>query len=287
MDDFRRLFFRGLAALVPTLLTIALLVWAYRLLNDNVGVHINRALLALLSTWVSPQPATSLVDVEVDPLKYGTPINEWDEQTGRRLTIEHKIINQSILGADARGVDEADLQRAERERDKALWEIAFVKWKLHLVGFLIAIVLVYYIGLFLASFLGRTSWRMVEGLLCRIPLIRAIYPNIKQVTDFLLSDRKVEFAGVVAVEYPRRGVWSIGLRTGGPMTKVQHRVSDELITVFIPSSPTPITGYTIQVALKDVIDLNITIDEALRFTISGGVIKPEALLPGGSQDEGS
>ncbi len=287
MDDFRRLFFRGLAALVPTLLTIALLVWAYRLLNDNVGVYINRALLTLLSTWVSPQPAPWLVDVEVDPLKYGTPIDEWDETTGKRLTVEYKVIHHKVLGAAAPTTDPESLDAAQRARDKALWDIAFVKWKLHLVGFLIAIVLVYYIGFFLASFFGRTSWRMVEGLLCRIPLIRAIYPNIKQVTDFLLSDRKVEFAGVVAVEYPRRGVWALGLRTGQPMTRVQRRVADELITVFIPSSPTPVTGYVIQVALKDVIDLNMTIDEALRFTISGGVIKPEALLPGESSGAGS
>jgi uncharacterized membrane protein len=111
-------------------------------------------------------------------------------------------------------------------------------------------------------------------------VIRAIYPNIKQVTDFLLTDRNVEFSGVVAVEYPRKGVWSVGLSTGGPMKQVQGRVSDELVSVFIPSSPTPITGYVVQVPRQDVIELNMTIDEGLRFTISGGVIKPGEMLPG-------
>ncbi len=117
-------------------------------------------------------------------------------------------------------------------------------------------------------------------MLSRIPLIRAIYPNVKQVTDFLLSERPVEFSGVVAVEYPRKGVWSIALSTGGPMKQVQSEVSEELVTVFVPSSPTPVTGYVLQVPSTEIIKLSMTIDEALRFTISGGVIKPGAALPG-------
>ena len=128
---------------------------------------------------------------------------------------------------------------------------------------------------------------MAEGLLGRIPLIRALYPNVKQVTDFLLSERKVEFSGVVAVQYPRVGIWSVGLRTGEPMPRVQRSAADPLVTVFIPSSPTPVTGYVIQVPTKDVIDLNLTIDEALRFTISAGVIQPGAdLTPLARGEEG-
>ena len=97
----------------------------------------------------------------------------------------------------------------------------------------------------------------------------------------------IGIAGVVAVQYPRAGIWSIGLRTGRPMPTVQRAVGDRLVTVFIPSSPTPVTGYVIQVPVSDVIDLNMTIDEALRFTISGGVIQPGARLeaPGAVDDE--
>ncbi len=168
----------------------------------------------------------------------------------------------------------------EQLRNQALWKIAGEKYKLRLLGFLIAIILVYFTGFFLASFMGRASWRVVEGLLCRIPLIRAIYPNVKQVTDFLLTERSVEFSGVVAVQYPRKGIWALALSTGGPMKQIQNQVSEELVTVFIPSSPTPITGYVIQVPRNEVIELNLTIDEGLRFTISAGVIKPGAALPG-------
>lgn len=279
MDDFRRFFLRGLGALVPTLLTFAILVWAYRLINDNVGFHITQGLLRLCG-MIREEPAPGFVNPVRDALRYGTVVDEWDAD-GRRLTIEYKII-KNYMRLEKRKQEltkPAILAAARKAKNEALWQILFAKWKLNVLGFVIAIILVYFTGFFLASFLGRTSWRAAERLLHRIPLIRAIYPNVKQVTDFILTERSVDFSGVVAVQYPRKGIWSVGLRTGGPMKQVQERVSDDLVTVFIPSSPTPITGYVIQVPREDVIELTMTIDEGLRFTISGGVIKPEARLP--------
>ncbi len=280
MDDFRRFFLRGLGALVPTLLTFAIIVWAYRLVNENVGYYITQGLLSLCRV-IRDEPEPGFVDPDLDALRYGTPINEWNAD-GRRLTIEHKIVqNYKRLQEKKSELHQPIiLSEAEKAKNNALWQIAFAKYRLHLLGFLIAIVLVYFMGFFLASFLGRTSWRAAEGLLKRIPLVRAVYSNVKQVTDFLLTERAVDFSGVVAVQYPRKGIWSVGLRTGGPMEQVQKRVSENLVTVFIPSSPTPVTGYVIQVPQEDVIELSMTIDEGLRFTISGGVIKPEAVLPG-------
>ncbi len=273
----------------PTLLTIAILIWAYQLINNYVGQPITRGLM-LACSWISPHPRAGLLDIEHDPLVYGSPIDEWNEN-GDRLTIEYKFIhNKGLSTRDADGAmaDEGSKSRrhAEELRNLALWEIAFRKYKLNLLGFLIAIILVYFMGFFLASFIGRASWRAMEGLLYRIPLIRAIYPYVKQVTDFLLSERQVEFSGVVAVEYPRKGVWSVGLRTGGPLGTVQERCADDLVTVFVPSSPTPVTGYVVQVPRRDTIDLPMSIDEALRFTMSGGVIKPGALLPGAKGKDG-
>lgn len=278
LDDFRRFFIRGLGALVPTLLTFAIIVWAFRLINDNVGYYITEGLLRFCA-FVRDEPAPGFLDQQVDPLRYGTPINQWDDK-GRRLTIESKIIESyEKLKEKQPELKEALLANARRAKNRALWQIAFRKYRLHLLGFLIAIILVYFMGFFLASFLGRTFWRTTESLLSRIPLIRAIYPNVKQVTDFLLTERPMEFSGVVAVQYPRKGVWSLGLSTGEPMKQLQARVPDELVTVFVPSSPTPMTGYVIQVPREDVVELNLTIDEGLRFTISGGVIKPGAVLP--------
>lgn len=267
--DFRRFFLRGLGALVPTLLTFAILLWSYRLVNDNVGAYITKGLKTLCS-WASAQPAPGLIQVETDPLRYGTPINEWNE-SGERLTLEYKAVHHAALDHS----DPVKRARAERLRNRALWDVAFAKYRLHLLGFLIAIILVYFTGFFLASFIGRTSWLAVEGILYRVPLIRAVYSNVKQVTDFLLSERKVEFSDVVLVQYPRMGMWSLGLSVGGPMRRLQEARPDDWLTVFMPSSPTPFTGYVIQVPRRDIIELKLSIDEALRFIISGGVIKPD------------
>ena len=115
---------------------------------------------------------------------------------------------------------------------------------------------------------------MVERGFFRVPVVKQVYPYVKQVTDFLLSERKVEFSRVVAVEYPRKGIWSMGLVTGPGLRTLTRSVRTDLLTVFIPSSPTPVTGYTITVRQDEVIDLPLSIDDALRFTVSGGVIVP-------------
>lgn len=270
MDDFRRFFLRGLAALLPTLLTIALMAWAYTLIHDTVGTYITHTMLWICE-GVSSRPADGLVETDHDPLRYGRPIDQWDDR-GRRLTIEYKYIHHNALHSS----DPEVRAEAETRRDEMIWRIAFAKYNLHLIGFLIAIILVYFTGFFLASFIGRNFWKALESLIYRLPVIKAVYPNIKQVTDFLLSDKPIEFSNVVAVQYPRKDCWSLGLATGGPIRRLAERVPRDLVTVFIPSSPTPVTGYVIQVPREDVIELNLSLDEALRFTISGGVIKPGA-----------
>ena len=111
------------------------------------------------------------------------------------------------------------------------------------------------------------------------PFLRRVYPYIKQVTDFLLAQEQeggLSFSRVVAVEYPRKGIWSLGLVTGTGLRRVTETVKKGFVTVLIPTSPTPFTGFIILVPKKSTIDLDITIEQAFRFFISGGVITPDA-----------
>lgn len=143
-----------------------------------------------------------------------------------------------------------------------------------ITGLFVAVVGVVFIGAFLASVMGRTIWHFFEKALVNIPLFRSVYPHIKQVTDFLLAKKELTFSKVVAVEYPRKGTWSIGLVTGQGLKNVVAAAGEELLTVFVPTSPTPFTGYVIMVRKGETIEVNFTIEEALRFVISGGVITP-------------
>ncbi len=276
IGDFKPFFMRGLGALVPTLATFAILVWAYRFIDENFARYITRGMVAVYA--LKGEPHHWLGIDEEDALVLGDPVNEWDEKTGRRLTAQYKtMIAQPRLGESATKDEETAAGIVLKDaRSAAMWELATRKWRFfNAIGFLIAILLIYFMGYFLASLIGRTTWRVVERVIRRIPLIGTIYPNIKQVTDFFISDRKVEFSSVVAVQYPRKGVWSLGLVTGVPLRQIGAGDPRALITVFIPSSPTPVTGYTITVARDDALELPMTIDDALRYTISAGMIKPD------------
>jgi len=159
------------------------------------------------------------------------------------------------------------------------------------MGFLLAILMVYFVGFYLASLMGRTTWRAAESWLARVPLVKAIYPHIKQVTDLILNqqERTVRFRGVVAVQYPSKGIWSLGLQTGESLRAIRERSGTAMVSIFIPSSPTPVTGYVITVPAEDVIEVPITIDEAFRFVVTGGVIRPrsETWAPGEFADGAS
>ncbi len=270
-DDFKKFFLRGVAALLPTLLTIAILIWAYQLVDEYIGRYITKGFITMLARTAGC-PAT--ISIETDTLRYGTPTGELDAE-GRWLTREYKVTHHpSHRGDPGRRGDESLAYR------QAMWRVAFAKYKLGLAGFLLAIALVYFVGFFVASFIGRTAWGLLERVQERVPLVNAIYPHVKQITDFLLSENRVAFRGVVAVEYPRRGIWSLGLLTGEALRELSRAGQDDMVSIFIPSSPTPVTGYVITVPRSDVLELSLSIDEALRFTISGGVIKPGSLPPG-------
>jgi len=143
-------------------------------------------------------------------------------------------------------------------------------------GLLVALFIVFIVGALLASVVGRSLWRMVEKFIMNTPFLRQVYPYVKQVTDFFLTreEKKEMFSKVVAVEYPRKGIWSVGFVTGSWIDKVVNNVRKEFLTILIPTSPTPFTGFVIMVPKKQTIDLDMTIEEALRFTVSGGVVAP-------------
>ena len=137
------------------------------------------------------------------------------------------------------------------------------------------IVMLYFLGRFVNVRIGGWMVNEVENkLLGRLPVIRNVYGSVKQVTDFLFSESQVEYRRVVAIEYPRRGIWSLGLVTGDSMLEITTAVGEPCVSVLIPSSPMPVTGYTMCLPRSAVLDLDVTVDQALQFCISCGVLIP-------------
>jgi len=141
-------------------------------------------------------------------------------------------------------------------------------------GVIGTLLLVLLVGMLTTNFLGRTLVAWSERLMGKIPLIKGIYGLFRQVTDTLLSKDKGGFRKVVLVEYPRRGLWSIGFITGISEGELQQVTPHRLINVFLPTAPLPTSGFYVLVPEEDVLELQMSIDEAFKLVVSGGMVNP-------------
>ena len=127
----------------------------------------------------------------------------------------------------------------------------------------------------MAAGIGRFFLHYVETIITQLPIIRNVYSSLKQVTDFAFNENEMSFSSIVAVEYPRKGIWSMGFVTGEGMREIRDAAGEPILTVLMPTSPMPATGFTISVPKSETIDLNITIDQAVQFCVSCGVVIPD------------
>ena len=141
-------------------------------------------------------------------------------------------------------------------------------------GVIGTLLLVLLVGMLTTNFLGRTLVAWSERVMGKIPLIKGIYGLFRQVTDTLFSKDKGGFRKVVLVEYPRRGLWSIGFITGISEGELQQVTPHRLINVFLPTAPLPTSGFYVLVPKEDVLELQMSIDEAFKLVVSGGMVNP-------------
>ncbi len=143
------------------------------------------------------------------------------------------------------------------------------------LGLVLSILVVFATGVVVANFLGHHLVAAWESLLSRIPLVRTIYTGVKQVAETIFSGSAQSFRKVILVEYPRRGMWCLGFQTGTGLGEVQDRTGEEVVAVFIPTTPNPTSGFVIMVPRTDVIEMEMDVDEGLKMIISMGVVVPE------------
>ncbi len=205
---------------MPAIVTIWILVWGYRFIQNSIGVHVNRVL-----AWVT-------------------------------ITIQG-------------GPENVDVE---------WWRNFWIHSWGSIAGFIISLAVVLAVGVIVANVVGRSLWRATERFIMKVPVFNQIFPHIKQVTDFVLSQEKAEklFSRVVLVEFPRKGAWVVGMVTGTGIEKFADKQGKKFLTVFVASTPSPLTGFAIIVPEDETIDPGMTVEEALRFIISGGVIAPHS-----------
>ncbi|MEM6401581.1 MAG: DUF502 domain-containing protein [Cyanobacteria bacterium P01_D01_bin.116] len=147
------------------------------------------------------------------------------------------------------------------------------------VGFTVPLLSILLIGLMARNIAGKWLLDFGERFLQAIPLAGQIYKTLKQLLETLLKDTNSKFRRVILVEYPRPGMWAIGFVTGNVSGDIQSQMSEAMLSVFIPTTPNPTTGWYAVVPEKDVVNLSMSIEEAFKILISGGIVSPNAPLP--------
>jgi len=153
------------------------------------------------------------------------------------------------------------------------------------LGLVILVMTMILVGWLAAGFLGRMFLRTGEKLVDRMPVIRSIYGAIKQIFETVIKGQSSAFREAVLVEYPRRGVWAIAFLTGRTQGEVQNMTEEEVINVFLPTTPNPTSGFLLFVPKKDLAPLSMSVEEAIKMVISGGIVTPDDHRPADEQEK--
>jgi len=142
------------------------------------------------------------------------------------------------------------------------------------IGILLALLVLLGTGLIAANYFGKRFVEFWESLLERIPLVRNIYSAVKRFAEIILSDSSQSFSRVLLIEYPRKGLYSLSFQTSKNLGEIQEKIGDDVVCVFVPTTPNPTSGLILMVPEEDVIELDMNVEDALKMVISLGVVVP-------------
>ncbi|TCS36988.1 putative membrane protein [Paucimonas lemoignei] len=151
----------------------------------------------------------------------------------------------------------------------------FLKFTLPGMGVILTLLIVFFTGLAAHNFIGRRVVALWEALLTRIPVVNSIYSSVKQVSDTLFSSSGNAFRKAVLVQYPRQGSWTIAFLTGAPGGDVANHLQGDYISVYVPTTPNPTSGFFLMMHKSETVELDMTVDAALKYIVSMGVVAPE------------
>lgn len=253
---YKSTFLRGLATVLPTLLTLWIVVATWQFLDGTIARPISESIKTRLVTTEGGNEVVFAVWDELEFLRRPAP----------------RPAPATLTPAERARFDLAEKERidkleAQRQQDlRAELDRRFPGW----VGFVLAIVAVFVVGFVMASFVGASAWALGESWASRIPLVKNIYPGAKQMVNFFLSsDEQRSFQAVVAVEFPRAGLWSVGFLTSENIPEIQAKAGERVRGVYLG---TPAAGQVVLARESEIVPVDMTVDEALKFLMSGGVI---------------
>lgn len=271
---FRRAVLRGLAVVLPPLLTIVILLWILNTVQDYVLTPMEIAAKHAI-TWVKDETLTAIPPGAKPIDTAESPLREFTYDSQHFVSIgNNQWIPVPIYDTVRRNPGLVLPETSEGYYHRYI-ELTYLKRSIVLPVFICCFVLLLYLlGRFLAYRMGRFMYNAMEMIINQLPIIRTVYTSVKKVTDFIFSENEMEFNRVVAVEYPRKGMWSLGFVTGEGMRCIADEAGEPVLSVLMPTSPMPATGFTITIRKSEAVDLDITIDQAFQFIVSCGVVVP-------------
>ena len=277
---FRGAIVRGLGVVMPPLLTVLVLVWAWNAIASYIvrptESVVRRAVVSWnKAEWILTEIPASATAAEgkrrlLDGFKY-RDTNYVPDPTGRRFLPEYVVryVDENLYRIGPYEAAPATANAYWHRYIELRYRIYFIP--LFLIVFL---TILYFFGKLFAHGIGRWFVTSTEAGINRIPIVNKVYGSVKQVTDFAFSERELEFNRVVAIEYPRKGIWSLGFVTGSGLNEIAAAAGEPMLAILMPTSPMPMTGFTVQVPRSQAVDLDLTIDEAIQFIVSCGVVAP-------------
>jgi len=142
------------------------------------------------------------------------------------------------------------------------------------IGAVLTVVIILFTGMVATNFFGKQLINLWETMLSRVPFVKSIYASVKQVSDTLFSDSGNAFRHTVLVQFPRQDTWTIAFITGQPGGDIVNHLQGDFVSVYVPTTPNPTGGYFLMMPRADIIELDMSVDEALKYIISMGVVAP-------------
>ncbi|MES2831252.1 MAG: DUF502 domain-containing protein [Pseudomonadota bacterium] len=145
------------------------------------------------------------------------------------------------------------------------------------LGTILTLLIIFLTGLATRNFVGNRVVQAWEAVVIRIPVVKTIYSSVKQVSDTLFSSSGNAFRKALLVEYPRKGCWTIAFLTGVPGGDVKNHLQGDYVSLYVPTTPNPTSGFFLMVPRADTVELNMTVDAALKYIVSMGVVSPDII----------
>jgi uncharacterized membrane protein len=299
-------FLKGLAIVLPPILTLVILVWIGQMIYGYVVSPVTTGVRFVIAEIIDKSRPTSefvstpgLPPLELCGNDYRLPADVARQYTNDLEVNGHKrngpelqtsLAEEAFVPFGERSVPYRDFWEVASRIRPAEWPATETGLYMELVTFryfkslgslsalatALTIIGLYFLGRFVTARMGQWVVSRFETLvLARVPIISSVYSSVKQVTDFFFSERPVAYNRVVAVEFPRRGIWTIGFAMGESLMEMTLAAGEPMVSIMIPAAPMPMTGWVVTVPKSAIIDLNMTLDQAFQYFLSCGVLVPE------------